>query len=125
MRMRFTSGPASDTRPNTAIHRGSSAAATATLPIRRIAPPRASHGQVAGTARSAAPPAHMIAAQAPTLISALGDSAAAGSTASRTAAAKVKVAVPVVSRPSARAPSAAASMSQARTHGGSAPVIKV
>lgn len=67
----------------------------------------------------------MIAAHAPTLMTALGDSAEAGSTASMAAAASVSVAEPVVSRPSACADSAAQSMIHARTQGGSAPVIKV
>jgi len=84
---------------------------------------RARRGQEAGAARSAAPPAQTIAAQAPTLITALGDSADAGSATSRTAAAKVSAADAVVSRPSARAASAAASITHAREQGGSAPVI--
>ncbi len=57
-------------------------------------------------------------------MTALGDSADAGSTASRTAAAKVNAADAVVSRPNARAASAAASITHARTQGGSAPAIK-
>lgn len=122
---RFTSGPTSEARPNTAIHNGHSAAATATLMRNRADAARASAGHEAGAARSAALPAQMIAAQAPTLMTALGDSADAGSTASSAAAAKVSAADAVVSRPSARAHSAAASITQARTHGGSAPVIRV
>ncbi|MBI4061580.1 MAG: hypothetical protein HY403_09135 [Elusimicrobia bacterium] len=86
---------------------------------------RTGRGQPGGAARSAALPAQMIAAQAPTLMTALGESADAGSTASMTAAANVSAAEAVVSRPKARAPSAAASITQARTQGGSAPVINV
>ena len=67
----------------------------------------------------------MIAAQAPTLITALADKADAGSINSMTATAKVKVADTVVSRPQARAPSAPNSIAKARTHGGSAPAINV
>lgn len=125
IKMILTSGPTSEARPNTAIHNGQSAAVTATLPKKTTAPARAKPGQDSGTARSAALPAHRIAAQAPTLITALGDSAEAGSTASKTAAAKVSAAAPVVSRPRARAESIAASITQDRTHGGSAPAIKV
>ena len=124
-RTRLTSGPTSEARPNTAIHSGHSAAATATLIRNSAAAARASPGQDAGAARSAPPPAQMIAAQAPTLMTALGDSAAAGSSASMTAAAKVSAADAVVSRPRARPAIAAASITQARTHGGSAPAIKV
>lgn len=51
MRMRLSSGPTNDTRPNTAIHSGSSAAATATLPSSNVAAPRASRGQPSGTRR--------------------------------------------------------------------------
>ncbi len=124
-KMMFASGPTSEARPNTAIHNGHSAAATARLIRNRAVAARASPGQPAGAARSAAPPAQMIAAQAPTLMTALGDKADAGSTTSRTAAAKVRTADAVTSRPRARAASAAASITQARTHGGSAPVIIV
>lgn len=124
-RMRFTNGPTSEARPNTAIHSGHSAAATATLIRSSASAARGSAGQPAGAARSAALPAQMIAAQAPTLMTALGDSADAGSAASMTAAAKVRAADAVRSRPRARAESAAASITQALTHGGSAPVIRV
>lgn len=124
-KIRFTSGPTSEARPKTEIHSGHSAAATTTLIKNRAAAARRRRGQDAGAARSAAPPAQMIAAQAPTLITALGDSADAGSTASMTAAAAVKAAEAVVLRPKALAPSAAASITQARTQGGSAPVINV
>jgi len=124
-RIRFANGPTSEARPNTESHSGQRAAATAALTRKRVAAARASRGQEAGAAFSAAPPAQMIAAQAPTLMIALGDSAEAGSTASITAAAKVSDAEGEVSRPSARPVSAAASMIQARTQGGSAPVIKV
>ena len=124
-RMRFTNGPMSEARPNTEIHSGHSAAAMATLIRSRASAALKSRGHPAGAAASAALPAQMIAAQAPTLMSALGDSADAGSTASMTAAAHVSAADAVVSRPSARPASATASITQARTHGGSAPVIKV
>jgi hypothetical protein len=124
-RIRLASGPTSEARPKTAIHSGQSAAAIAALIRKRAVAARAGLGQASGAARSAAAPAQMIAAQAPTLITALGDSAEAGSAASMAAAAKVSAAEAVVSRPSERAASAAASMTQARTHGGSAPVIKV
>ncbi len=124
-RMRLAKGPTSEARPNTAIHNGHKAAAIATLITNRAAVARTGEGQEAGAARSAASPAHRIAAQAPTLITALGDSADAGSTNSITAAAKVSAAEAVVSRPSERAPNAAASITQARTQGGSAPVINV
>lgn len=123
--MILTSGPTKEARPNTSIHNGQSATATAMLPKKTTAPARAKLGQDSGTALSAALPAHRMAAHAPTLITALGDSAEAGSTRSRTAAAKVSAAAPVVSRPSPRAVSTAASMTQDRTHGGSAPAIKV
>ncbi|MDD5302666.1 MAG: hypothetical protein PHS14_06090, partial [Elusimicrobia bacterium] len=95
--MRFASGPTSEARPKTAIHSGHSAAATAALIRKRAAAARASRGQPAGAARSAALPAQMIAAQAPTLMTALGDSADAGSTRSMTAAAQVSAADAVVS----------------------------
>lgn len=121
----FASGPTREARPKTAIHRGHSAAATAALINRSANAALKSPGQDAGAARSAALPAQMIAAQAPTLMTALGERAEAGSARSRTAAAKVSAAEAVVSRPRARAASAAASIVQARTHGGSAPVIKV
>ena len=124
-RTRFASGPTSDARPNTAIHSGHNAAAIAAEIKNNATAARARPGQVEGAARSAADPAQMIAAQAPTLMTALGDSADAGSTASMTAAAKVSAAEAVVSRPHARAVSAPASMTQARTHGGSEPVISV
>lgn len=125
MRTRLASGPTRDTRPNTPIHKGSRATATARLHSRRIAAPRASPGHDAGAAASARAPAHRIAAQAPTLIRALGDSAAPGSRSRSAAAANVSAAEPVVSRPSAREASAAPSIARARTHGGSAPAIKV
>lgn len=124
-RIRFTNGPTREALPNTASHSGHSAAATATLIRKSAAAARASRGQDAGAAPSAPPPAQMIAAQAPTLITALGESADAGSRTSMTAAAKVSAADAVVSRPSARPASAAASITHARTHGGSAPAIKV
>ena len=125
IRIRLSNGPTSETRPNTATHSGSSAAATATLARSKAAPSRNRRGQESGIRRSAAAPAQMIAAHAPTLMTALGDSADAGLTTSRTAAVKVSVAAAVVSRPAARDRSAAHSMIQARTQGGSAPVIKV
>lgn len=121
----LTSGPTREARPNTAIHRGHSAAATATLIRSSATAPRARRGQDSGAARSAPSPAQMIAAHAPTLMTALGDSADAGSRTSITAAAKVSAADAVVSRPRARPASAAASITQARTHGGSAPAIMV
>lgn len=124
-RTTFANGPTSEARPNTASHSGHSAAAMAALIRNRVVAARARRGQPAGAARSAAAPAQRIAAQAPTLMTALGDSADAGSTASMTAAAKVSAADAVVSRPRARAASATASITQARTQGGSAPVIKV
>ncbi len=123
--MRLASGPTSEARPNTEIHSGHSAAATATLIRNNVAAARASPGHDSGAAFSAAPPAQMIAAQAPTLITALGDSADEGSETSMTAAAKVSAPDAVVSRPSKRAASAAVSITQARTHGGSAPVINM
>jgi len=67
----------------------------------------------------------MIAAHAPTLMTALGDRADAGSATSMTAAAKVSAADAVVSRPRPRPASAAASIAHALTHGGSAPAIIV
>lgn len=121
----FASGPTSEARPNTEIHSGQSAAAMATLTRSSASADLKTCGQPAGAASSAALPAQMIAAQAPTLMTALGDNADAGSTASMAAAAQVSAAEAVVSRPSARPASAAASITQARTHGGSAPVIKV
>ncbi len=124
-RTRFANGPTSEARPNTAIHSGHSAAAMAALIRNSAVVARASLGQAAGAARSAAPPAQRIAAQAPTLMTALGDNADAGSASSMTAAANVRAADAVVSRPRARPARAAASITQARTHGGSAPVINV
>lgn len=124
-RMMFANGPTSEARPNTEIHSGHSAAAMATLIRSRASAALKKRGQPAGAACSAELPAQMIAAQAPTLMTALGDSADAGSTASMTAAAQVSAADAVVSRPRARPANAAASITQARTHGGSAPVIKV
>ena len=124
-RTRLAKGPTREARPNTAIHSGHSAAATATPTRNSAAAARAMRGQDSGAARSAAPPAHMMAAQAPTLITALGDSAAAGSRTSMAAAARVSAAEAVVSRPRARPRRAAASITQARTHGGSAPAINV
>ncbi len=124
-RIRLANGPASETRPKTPIHSGHRATEIATLIINNVADIRTIFGQLAGTARSATLPAQMIAAQAPTLMIALGDNADFGSQKRRTAAAKVSAADAVVSRPRARAPSAAASITQARTQGGSDPVIKV
>lgn len=124
-RITLANGPTSEARPNTASHRGHRAAATAALTRNKVAAFRARPGHASGGASSAAPPAQMIAAHAPTLITALGDSADAGSQASMTAAAKVSAADAVLSRPSARPASAAHSMTRARTQGGSAPVIKV
>jgi len=124
-RIRFTKGPTSEARPNTAIHSGHSAAATAKLISSSATAALRNPGHDAGAARSAPLPAQMMAAQAPTLMTALGDSADAGSRTSMTAAAKVSAADAVVSRPSARPASAAASITHARTHGGSAPAIIV
>lgn len=124
-RIRFTKGPTREARPNTAIHSGHSAAATATLISSRAAAALRKPGHDAGAALSAPSPAQMIAAQAPTLMTALGDSADAGSSASMTAAAKVSAADAVVSRPRARPASATASITHALTHGGSAPAIMV
>lgn len=124
-RIRFTKGPTSEARPNTAIHSGHRAAATATLISSSATAARRTPGHDAGAALSAPLPAQMIAAQAPTLMTALGDRADAGSVTSMTAAAKVSAADAVVSRPSARPASAAASMTHALTHGGSAPAIMV
>jgi hypothetical protein len=121
----LTIGPTRETRPNTSIHNGHSAAVTAKLPKKTTAAARARLGQDSGRTRLAALPVHRIAAQAPTLIMALGDNAEAGSTMSRTAAANVNAAAPVVSRPRKRAVIMAASITQDRTHGGSAPAIKV
>ena len=123
--MIFANGPTSEARPKTEIHSGHSAAAMAALIKNNATPARASRGQPAGAARSAVPPAQIIAAQAPTLMTALGDSADAGSTASITAAAQVSAADAVVSRPSALPKRAAVSITHARTHGGSAPVMRV
>lgn len=124
-RMTLTKGPTSDARPKTASQSGQSAAAMARLTRNRAEAARSSRGQPSGEDRSAPSPAQMIAAHAPTLMTALGDSAAAGSRSRRAAAAKVREADAVVSRPRARPASAAASVTQARTHGGSAPAIKV
>ncbi|MBI2789237.1 MAG: hypothetical protein HYX59_11190 [Elusimicrobia bacterium] len=124
-RIRFTKGPTREARPNTAIHSGHSAAATATLIRSKATAALSSPGHDAGAALSAPSPAQMMAAQAPTLMTALGDRAAAGSMTSMTAAAKVSAADAVVSRPSARPASAAASITHALTHGGSAPAIMV
>jgi hypothetical protein len=124
-RTRLTSGPTSEARPNTAIHNGHSAAATATLIRSSATTARNDPGHDAGVARSAPLPAQMIAAQAPMLMTALGDRADAGSVTSMMAAAKVSAAEAVVSRPRARPASAAASIIQARTQGGSAPAIMV
>lgn len=125
IRITFASGPIRETRPNTESHSGSSAAATAALHRRTAAAPRARRGHDSGAAASARAPAHRIAAQAPTLISALGESAAAGSRTRRTAAAKVRQAEPVASRPRKREARAAPSIASARTHGGSAPAASV
>jgi hypothetical protein len=121
----LTSGPTSEARPNTAIHSGHSAAATATLIRSSASAALRKPGHASGAALSAPLPAQMIAAQAPTLMTALGDRADAGPRTSMTAAAKVSAADAVVSRPRARPASAAASITQARTHGGSAPAIMV
>lgn len=124
-RMTFANGPTSEARPNTASHSGHSAAAMAALIKNKAAAARTNLGQPAGVTRCAALPAQMIAAQAPTLMTALGESADAGSMRSMTAAAHVSAADAVVSRPRTHPESAAASITQARTHGGSAPVISV
>lgn len=122
-RMRLAKGPTREALPNTAIHNGHKAAAIATLMTNRAAVARRGAGHEAGAARSAASPAQRIAAQAPTLITALGESADAGSINSIAAAATVSAAEAVVSRPRVRAADAAASITQALTQGGSAPVI--
>lgn len=124
-RIRFTKGPTREARPNTAIHSGHNAAATATLIRSKATAALRSPGHDAGAALSAPSPAQMMAAQAPTLMTALGDRADAGSVTSMTAAAKVSAADAAVSRPSARPASAAASITHALTHGGSAPAIMV
>mgnify|MGYP001598008139 CR=1 FL=1 len=124
-RIMLTTGPTSDTRPNTPVQRGHKAAATAKPVKNRIAIVRAGPGQDEGTTFSTAGPAHRMAAQAPTLINALGDRAEAGLSASMTAAASVNAAPAVVSRPATRATIMAANMTHARTHGGSAPAISV
>lgn len=74
----MTTGPTEDARPKVAAHKGHNAADTATLCPRRTAPARNGAGQRSGTEASSFGENAMIAAQAPTLIKALGDNAAAG-----------------------------------------------
>ncbi|HEX4048679.1 MAG TPA: hypothetical protein VH309_12625 [Elusimicrobiota bacterium] len=90
----------------------------------RVRAARAGRGQERGAEASRRRATARTAAVPPTLITAPAERAAAGRTASRTAAAKVSAADGVVGRSRARAAAAAASMSHARTLGGSAPAIR-
>ncbi len=123
--MRLTRGPITDARPNREIHSGKSAAATARLPASRAAASRARRGHSSGRSSAQRPLVQRMAAHAHALMTALGDSAAAGSSARPAQAASSSAEDAVVSRPSARPAVRAASMSHARTHGGSAPAANV
>lgn len=121
----LASGPTSEARPKVAAKSGHKAAVMATLTPARIRAPRAARGQRRGTAASRRGAAASRAAQAPTLISAPGESAASGLHASRTAADRVSAAEVELGRSSRRAEVPATNISQARRLGGSAPAIKV
>jgi hypothetical protein len=120
---KLASGPISEPRPNVAANKGHSAAAMARLMPASVRAARAGRGHERGADASKRRATASTAAVPPTLISAPVDKAEAEPVASRTAAAKVSAAEGVVARSSARAAKAAASMSQARTLGGSAPAI--
>jgi hypothetical protein len=121
---RLASGPISEPRPNVAANKGQRAAAMARLIPASVRAARAGRGHERGAEASSLRATDKTAAVPPTLMSAPGESAAAGTAASRTAAANVSVADGVVERSRARADAAAASMSQARALGGSAPAIR-
>ncbi|HXT01768.1 MAG TPA: hypothetical protein VN915_13925 [Elusimicrobiota bacterium] len=120
---RLASGPISEARPNVAANRGHSAAAMARLIPSKVRAWRAAAGHERGADASRRRATQSTAAVPPTLMSAPAESAEAGDAASRTAAATVKPADGVVGRSSRRAAAAAASMSQARSLGGSPPAI--
>lgn len=122
---RLASGPITDARPNVAANSGHKAAVMATLIPARTHAARAGRGQPRGAALSRRRATASTAAVPPKLISAPVERAAAGSATRMTAAASVSVADGVVGRSIARADEAAASMSHARTLGGSAPAISV
>jgi len=120
---RLASGPITEARPNAAANSGHSAAAMARLMPSKVRAWRAAGGQERGADASRRRATQSTAAVPATLMTAPVESAAAGDAASRTAAARVRVADGEVARSSERAAPAAASMSQARTLGGSAPAI--
>lgn len=124
-RAMLASGPTRDALPKVAAKSGQRAAVMTTLAPARIKAPRTARGQCRGTAASSRGAAASRAAQAATLINAPGERAASGLQARMSAAARVSAAEVELCRSSRRAKLAAASMSQARRLGGSAPTIKV
>jgi hypothetical protein len=121
---RFAAGPMRDPLPNVEAKRGHNATAMAMLMPTRVLAARAALDHERGADSSSRRATDRTAAVPPTLMSAPVERAAAGLAASRTAAAKVSAADGVVARSRARDAAAAASMSQARTLGGSAPAIR-
>jgi hypothetical protein len=121
----FASGPIREPRPNVAANRGHSAAAMATLIPARIHAARTRRGHERGADASRRRATDSIAAVPPTLIRAPVERAARGLAANRTAAANVSAADGEVERSNRRAAAPAASISQARSPGGSAPAINV
>lgn len=123
-RATLVKGPTSEARPKVAANSGQSAAAIAALTPARTTAARAKRGQDRGAAASSRGETASRAAQASTLMSAPGESAAKGLQARRIAAEMVSAAEAVVGRSRTRAAVPAASMSQARTLGGSAPAMR-
>jgi hypothetical protein len=116
-------GPISEPRPNVAANRGHSATAMAALMPSSVRAARAGRGHERGAEASSLRATDRTAAVPPTLIAAPVERAAAGLAVSKAAAANVSAADGVVGRSSARAAAAAASMSHARSLGGSPPAI--
>ena len=120
----FAIGPTTEPLPNVEANNGQSATAIAAFMPNNVRAARAARGHDRGAEASSLRATVKTAAVPPTLITAPVERAAAGLVARRTAAAKVRVAEGVVGRSKVRAAAAAASMSHARTLGGSAPDIR-
>ncbi|HAZ07074.1 MAG TPA: hypothetical protein DCZ01_00820 [Elusimicrobia bacterium] len=123
-RATLVKGPTIEARPKVAAKSGQSAAAIAALTPARTTAAHAKRGQDRGAAASRRGEATSRAAQASTLMSAPGESAAKGLQARRIAAEAVSAAEAVVGRSRTRAAVPAANISQALTLGGSAPAMR-
>ena len=122
-RATLAKGPTTEARPKVAANSGQRTAEIAALTPAKIRTPRATEGQVRGRRASRRGVTASKVAQAPTLMSAPGESAAAGLLRSKAAAAAVSAAEVEPGRSRARAESPAASINQARRQGGSAPAM--